>query len=158
VKTCMEFQSDIERMSLDIDYQIYGKGEAELSWADKVMTVESPTNDAVAAAEHFIGKIFDGIQKERLTIGHLKFLLESDTNVQKISFTTMSSSSSVQLALPPTGKIKMLINARVQSSPVILASIIQSALENSQTVFGCKINSTDESIFSPGYPIPTHRF
>jgi G3E family GTPase len=158
MKVCGEFQTERERKSLDIDYQIYSKGESELSWADQVITIESPTKDAVSAAEHFIGNIFDGIQKERLTIGHLKFFVESDAGVQKVSFTTMSSSSSVQLNLPPAGKIKMMVNARIQSSPMMLAAIIESALANSQKVFNCIIKSAGESVFSPGYPMSTHRF
>jgi G3E family GTPase len=154
--TCLNFNSN-SRHSLEIDYDVYARGEAELSWGDKVLTIETENGEAMRLAEILIGDIFDHIQNQRLAIGHLKFYVEANESVQKISFTTMSTSAGVRLNQVRANSIKLLINARVESTPKILESIIQSAVDQISKRFPCKIHSHRESFFSPSFPTPTHR-
>jgi G3E family GTPase len=157
VERCMAFQKVQSRQSLDIDYDQYGQGEADLSWGDKLVTVESPNQNAVEAVEYFIGRIFDEIQRERLAIGHLKFFIKTGIAVQNVSFTTMSTSRSVKLTVPPSFKVDVTINARVQTSPEMLEQIVNAAIEKSAKLFQSDFQSTAQSFFRPGYPSPTHR-
>jgi G3E family GTPase len=141
----------------EIDYDVYGKGEAELAWVDKVIKLNSKRNDAQFISERMIGRIFDHLQQERLTIGHLKFYLESDAGNQKISFTTTSTSSTVRVSLPETKGVTILINARVQTTPHRLVSVIESAMQSVQSQFDCTIAVGKSAAFAPGYPTPAYR-
>jgi G3E family GTPase len=154
--TCLNFNSNA-RHSLEIDYDVYARGEADLSWGDKVLTIETENRDAVRLAEILIGDIFDHIQNQRLAIGHLKFYIEANESVQKVSFTTMSTSANVRLNPVTANNIKLLINARVESTPEMLQSIIQSSVDQISKRFPCKIQLHRESFFSPSFPKPTHR-
>jgi hypothetical protein len=153
---CLNFNSN-SRHSLEVDYDIYGRGEADLSWGDKVLTIQTENGEAVRLAEILIGDIFDHIQNQRLAIGHLKFYVEANESVQKISFTTMSTSAGVRLNPVSSKSVKLLINARVESTPEMLQSIIQSTINKISKRFPCKIHSHRESFFSPSFPTPTHR-
>jgi G3E family GTPase len=153
---CHDFTTS-SRRSLEVDYDMYAAGEGELAWGNNSVTIESANGDAVRAAEHLVGNIFDRLQTERLTVGHLKFLIESNRVVDKVSFTTMSTSRAVRLTLPASRKVNVTINARVQSSAAALSSIVKSAVADTQKRFDCEVKSGRESFFSPKYPTPTHR-
>jgi G3E family GTPase len=154
--TCLNFNSK-SRRSLEIDYDVYARGEADLSWGDKVLTIETENDEAVRLAEILIGDIFDHIQNQRLAIGHLKFYVEANESVQKVSFATMSTSADVRLNAVSSNSVKLLINARVESTPEMLQTIIQSSVDQISKRFLCKIQSHRESFFSPSFPTPTHR-
>lgn len=140
-----------------IDYAVYGKGEAELAWFDKTITLTTERNDAPRMIRLLIGNIFDQLQEQRLMIGHLKFFLESALGSQKISFTTTSTTASVDILLPDTNRVTVLINARVLTSPEELLAIIHTAIDGIRSRFPCKIEEGAEAAFSPGYPSPTYR-
>jgi G3E family GTPase len=146
------------RNPLNMDYEQYAKGEAELAWLDQTLIISTHYENAVSRSGQIIGKIFDRIQEQRLPIGHLKFMLENSHGHEKISFTTMSTSSTVRLKLKDSNLVSMMINARVQSSPETLISVIDSVIaevnRNSDMTIECK----DRSAFVPGYPRPTYRF
>lgn len=151
------FQPSISRTSLEIDYNIYGAGEAELSWCDEVVKIHSHFRNAGAITASIIGNIFDVLQQERLVIGHLKFLLQSGDAQQKISFTTTSTRSAVQVNLPESEEIVLLVNARVQCDPHGLLLIMRNAFVWAEQTFGCQVSFAQASVFRPVFPVPTHR-
>ena len=65
------------RTSLSIDYDIYGDGEARLAWLDENITLRAKNGNAVFITRIIIGAIFDHLQANQFTIGHLKFFLET---------------------------------------------------------------------------------
>jgi G3E family GTPase len=147
-----------KRKSLEIDYGLYGEGEAKLAWADKAFTILSTTENAVFIARYIVGKIIDHLQEQRLFIGHLKCFLESSLASEKISFTTTSTSAHLQLSIPETMELSVLLNARVQTIPETLAAVIGEVIVGAKKQFGCKIIESKESVFTPGKPVPTYRF
>ena len=146
-----------KRKSLAIDYELYGAGEARLAWADKSFTILSKTENAVFIASHILGKIIDHLQEQRLFIGHLKCFLESAVTSEKISFTTTSTSAQFQLSMPETIELSVLLNARVQTIPETLAIVVDTAIADAKSQFGCEIRIVKESVFTPAKPVPTYR-
>jgi G3E family GTPase len=151
------FNNQTIRTSLSLDYDIYGEGEATLAWLDKSITIHTLHSDAAFIAGKIIGNIFDHIQEHHVTIGHLKFFLEAEGWREKISFTTTSTSAHIKKLDCPTNLMKVLINARAQTSPAALEKIINDALTKAERAFGCTIKTEKHSLFTPGYPRPTHR-
>lgn len=144
--------------SLQIDYNVYGVGEAKLAWHDQELEIYSTNNNATQTAADLIGTIFQKIYLNNYPIGHLKFLLNGET---KISFTAISPEKIKKV----TDRIKnkkaafsiLLINARVQTKPEILSQLISEAISDSGAKFNCKIIVKSVASFQPGYPKPTHR-
>lgn len=145
------------RTSLDIDYGIYGEGEARLAWADKEFMIMTEKENAVTVARFIIGRVFDRIQEQRLTIGHLKFFIQSGARNEKVSFTTTSTSSSFRLSMPDSRQLALVVNARIQAEPQVLSNTIDSVINQTVGQFECTITKGKQSVFSPGQPTPTYR-
>jgi len=155
--TVENFSDHRVRKSLSVDYDIYGEGEARLAWLDKSVTINSSRNDAVFIAHKIVGFVFDGIQQQQLPIGHLKFFLKADNWDEKISFTITSTSSNLPHQTKASATVTLLINARVQTEPIILQKLVDDVLLRSEELFDCKLVRNDWKVFKPGYPRPTHR-
>jgi G3E family GTPase len=151
------FTWSAKRNSLEIDYDIYGEGESRLAWLDKSITINAPNGNAVFISSQVIGSIFNRIQEFRYTIGHLKFYIETTAWKEKISFTTTSTHADVKLSHPESDSINILINARVQTEPALLATLIDDVLANAEKAYGCSVVTEKWAVFKPGYPKPVHR-
>jgi len=154
---CYEFNNDSARPTLEIDYDIYGAGEAELAWLDEEIGIVSENNEAVAAGCLLIRKIYDRIVSLGYPIGHLKFLMDNGQKQQKISYTTLAGTDIPELALAETGRVIILINARVQVLPDLLEELVEEAIHETELTTRCQIIEQKLSAFRPGYPRPTHR-
>jgi Ni2+-binding GTPase involved in maturation of urease and hydrogenase len=145
------------RPSLDIDYDIYGAGEAELAWLDEEIGIVTDDSSAGKAAQLFCKKLYDKLSSQGYLIGHLKFLIDDGKKQQKISYTTLPGSDHSDTVNIETDRIVVLINARVQTRPALLQTIMNDALVETEREARCKITEYQFSAFQPGYPRPTHR-
>jgi hypothetical protein len=142
---------------LDIDYEIYGAGEAHLAWLDKTVTIIAVDQNANFLAEQMISSIAHQIQSQRLAIGHLKFFIEANGTTQKISVTSTSRASDIKLADVRAVEATVLVNARVETDPQLLSKIVDQVLVQIQSRYGCTVVNGKWSVFRPGFPRPTHR-
>lgn len=152
-----QFGNSGGRVPLHVDYDVYGEGEAKLAWLDKSISIHAPFGNAVEVAYRIVGNVFDKIQQQNLTIGHLKFFLEANQWREKISFTTTSTRSDLKVKDIPASDAKVLINARVQTEPTHLTKLIDDVCTNVEQLYRCTIQHDKWSAFKPGYPKPTHR-
>jgi len=134
--------------SLDIDYDRYGAGEAKLAWLDQQLTIESPSQNAQAAALSLLSQL----SKCNYPIGHVKGLIDQTT---KVSFT--STGMTADVPIHPAANTSLLINARIQTTPEILSQLIAEAIAATGKAYACTIHTTNASCFQPGFPRPTHR-
>jgi Ni2+-binding GTPase involved in maturation of urease and hydrogenase len=154
IEKCSEITS---RQSLEIDYDVYGDGEAKLAWLDKSISIQTPLGNGAIVARNVIRSVFGSIQRQQYKIGHLKFFLEGEGWSEKISFTAMSTSGEVRIKRDPVFQFTMLINARVQTTPDKLKLIVDEAMDKMKGTDSCVITTNKESVFKPGYPRPVHR-
>lgn len=160
ISTWMEAVKNItgeKRNSLAIDYDIYGDGESKLAWLDKSITVITTDGNAIDVISQIITSIFDQIQSNRIFIGHLKFLVETDTTKEKVSFTTTHTNAKVTLNKHETNFVKLLINARVQTNPEAVEKLVDGILVNAEMRTGCTIANYRWAVFNLEYPRPIHR-
>jgi G3E family GTPase len=57
--------------SIDIDYVMYGKGEANLAWLDEEIEIISSDNSSLEKTYGFIKRLSDDIMNKKLPVGHL---------------------------------------------------------------------------------------
>lgn len=139
--------------SLDINYDKYASGEAMLAYYDGELEIESNNNDAEHIAYDLWSEIVEAVKDNDLPVGHLKCWLNEK---EKISFTA-TTIEPLKINFTPTKKAKLLINARVQTSPAVLESIVLTSIAFLSTEKNCRIHPVEKSSFSPGYPKPVHR-
>jgi len=146
-----------KRTSLEIDYQSYGKGEADLAWLDEEINFSSAKAEAGDCAFRFIENIVIDIQQKQIPIGHLKFLLVNGEQVQKISFTnSIDEDWKKDHTTVSSNLVKLMVNARIETTPELARSIIRNGIE-SVSGNGVVISESNEVAFQPGFPTPTHR-
>jgi len=145
------------RVSLTLDYDTYGEGEAALAWLDESISVTSTQGEAVMLASKIIRSIHKRIQEHHLLIGHLKVFIETEKWQRKISFTSTGSDSLSSIEGQRINWARVLINARVQTEPELLRLIVDAAVARIRQEQGCTIEIEKSSVFKPGYPKPTHR-
>lgn len=139
--------------SLNIDYDIYGTGEAMLAWLDAELEIYSSANDAQQIAAELAQTVYQNIQYANLSIGHLKFLIDDKI---KISYTA-SAEESNSITTHNTSSASVLINARIQTTPAFLSQLIHKAIQQTESENSCSIVKKSFASFQPGYPKPTHR-
>jgi G3E family GTPase len=141
--------------SLQIDYDIYGEGERNLAWHDQEVEIYSTAENAAAEAVKIMNGIYGEINRQKLPVGHLKFLLNGQT---KISFTATSGEEIINNLEVQNGAVAtLLINARVETSPEMLSELIKDVLKERENRNDCKIIIKSTDSFRPGYPKPSHR-
>lgn len=153
-----QFKAAHTRQSLDIDYEVYGKGEGMLAWLDENIEVRSKYDDAPGKSIELAHAINKTINNKKIPVGHLKFLLHDGKQQKKISFTPTNDQIPVATTITnQSSYASLLINARVQTSPDDLRKIVNEALNAIQVQDGYSILVKDALVFSPGFPKPTYR-
>lgn len=147
-----------ERNSLDIDYQRYGTGEAELAWFDQEIEISSDNGDAVELGKELVGMILHETENRRWTIGHLKFIMEANGQTEKISFTTNIKRHDLdKLLILKSSTAKLIINARIETEPEALKQMVAEVVQIIRLKSNASIHELNTSAFKPGFPNPTHR-
>lgn len=146
-----------KRESLEIDYQSYGKGEADLAWLDEEINFSSVKSEAGDCAVRFIENVVSDIQQKQIPVGHLKFLMVNGDQVQKISFTSIIDDEWKKNISPVASNlVKLMVNARIETTPDTAREIIRkgiASVSNNRVV----VSESNEVAFQPGFPTPTHR-
>jgi G3E family GTPase len=145
------------RESLTLDYELYGAGEAELAWLDAEVEISAIENNAFDSGAELIKSIYSRISEDQLPIGHLKFLISDGEHHRKISFTSINKPDFTWKGPVFAGKVKLIINARVQTRPDHLREIVSDSIREVEMKTSSKVFEKEMSSFTPGYPRPTHR-
>jgi hypothetical protein len=63
----------------------------------------------------------------------------------------------VRIHLPESQTVSMLINARIQTDAAKLSVLMEDILTSVEKTYSCSITTENSAVFTPGYPVPTHR-
>jgi Ni2+-binding GTPase involved in maturation of urease and hydrogenase len=118
------------RRVMDVDYDTYAMGEADLGWLNSSLTVTAHLK-AIGMADGLYG------------VANL-----------------VSSFSEPELSLPSRGQAReaqLVVNARVATAPEILTKHVEAAVRDACTARGATATFQQTQSFRPGRPVPTHR-
>lgn len=152
-------QGDFGKKFLDIDYDIYAAGEAELGWLNSSLTISSEAT--VQLDEFLLGvvqKLQAKLKQANLEPAHLKAigLWEGFFGVANL----ISSETSAELSLPSNCAVKqaeVIINARVACDPEELEKHVNEVVEELAAAMNLSYEFRQTQRFRPGRPVPTHR-
>lgn len=155
---CEDYHNSDLRPALNIDYDKYGAGEAELAWLDEEVGIITQDKNTVKTALLLANTIYNKIKICNYPIGHLKFLLDNGKHQTKVSFSSFHDTAyRDQYNIEESERVVLLINARVQTTPKELQEIVSNAIIETENASGGKITEYIVSAFQPGYPRPTYR-
>jgi G3E family GTPase len=147
------------RKILDMDYDTYARGEAELGWLNaSIALVARKETDWEGFARELICRIQQGLASHNAEIGHLKLLISGQEGQVAANVTNIREMPMVQSSLRMgSGAVSLIINTRALIEPQLLQSIVQRLV---RSVAGETIEVTESNMqsFKPAYPQPTHRF
>jgi Ni2+-binding GTPase involved in maturation of urease and hydrogenase len=145
---------------MELDYDIYAAGEAELGWLNSSLKVSA---DAAFDLDELLLGIIKTLDQafDRLGVepAHLKTIGLTDDGIYAVA-NLVSSFSPPELSLPSRAKVKeaqVIVNARVATLPDVLQREVHAALEQVCRAHGARLSIQQTQSFQPGRPVPTHR-
>lgn len=156
----LDQRGDFGRKVLDIDYDIYAEGEAELGWLNSSMSVTASQSFALDdLLLEIVERLSDRLSVAGFEAAHLKTigLWEGFFGVANL----ISSDTVPELSLPSNCEVKevdVIVNARVACDPVELQSLVTTVVTEACQARGATVEFRQTQSFRPGRPQPTHRF
>ena len=156
----LKIEGDYGRRILDIDYDTYADGEAELGWLNSSVQV---TAEDEFDLDHLLLEIVQKLQAALAAIpaeaAHLKAigLWEGFFGVANL----VSSETGAELSLPSNCKAKtaeLVVNARVACAPDVLEKLVIAVVSEVVEAADAAFEFRKTQSFRPGRPEPTHRF
>ncbi len=150
------------RKILDIDYDIYAEGEAELGWLNASVLRRG---EAVRELDKLLRRqssvnCEDSFHRSSASeVAHLKAI-----GLQDLSFgvaNLVSTGSQVELSLPSNQNVTsadVIVNARAAGDPAELEKQVRTTVAEVCKTHGCKSEVRTMQSFRPGRPMPTHRY
>jgi Fe2+ transport system protein B len=144
---------------MEVDYDIYAEGEAELGWlnAQASLSATSPFSLDQFVLQ-LIERIGVALHARSAEVAHLKAIGIVD---EKYAVANLVSSTSVPVLSIGSGEMTLsadlVINARVAAEPDSLTETIQTTLHDLCSEFGIQYVMNTLQCFKPGRPVPTHR-
>jgi G3E family GTPase len=160
VQELLNQQGNFGRKILDIDYDTYAEGEAELGWLNTSVRVSA---DQPFDLDRMLLDVVDGIKKSLAGSGaevaHLKAigLWEGFFGVANL----VHSGGEAALSLPSRCQVKetdLIVNARVAIDPAVLQQHVEKVINAVCAKLSAEQSDAKTQSFRPGRPTPTHRY
>lgn len=156
----LDQQGEFGGRILEIDYDTYAEGEAELGWLNSTAKV--------SAAEPFrldgllldvLERLHGSLKGRGAEVAHLKAIGLSDGLFGVANL--VSSGTRPELSAPSGSAVReadVIVNARVAVDPDLLRSEVESAVRAACAASGAAAAFGNTQSFRPGRPQPTHRY
>lgn len=147
------------RRILELDYDTYAEGEAELGWLNASLTlVADAPIELDSLLLDVVTRLSAALADRQAETAHLKVigLWEGFFGVANL----VSSQSRPELSLPSNCRSRaasMIVNARVALDPPTLEREVRAAVAAACSHFGAEPTWNVVQSFRPGRPVPTHR-
>lgn len=168
LRTLAAWAAPLPEGPLDVDYDRYIAGAAQMAWLDETVTLN--TSEALGTAEalssagarptvvDLIDAIVGTLRELGAPVGHLKFFVAGGGRHGKLSFLALDEAGAPAdwaAAIPPLGATATVtINARVQTGADTLRERVQGALVRTLEDADVSYHVTSPSAFSPQVPRP----
>ena len=160
VTELLEQDGDFGRRILEIDYDTYAEGEAELGWLNSSVRVTAESEFALdELLLDIVARLKVRLDEAGAEAAHLKTigLWEGFFGVANL----VSSTTQPELSLPSNCKVKavdVIVNARVACDPESLEVLVRDCVNEACKAVVAEAEFRQTQSFRPGRPVPTHRF
>jgi G3E family GTPase len=155
----LEQQGQFGTRMMEVDYEIYAEGEAELGWLNSQfrLTAQKPIDlDAFLVA--LVSSLQAQLTAEQAEIAHLKAIGMADGNYAVAN--SVSSFTECELSLASQAAVtqaEVVVNARVAVAPERLEQVVRAQIAAICQQFSGTATVETLQSFRPGRPVPTHR-
>jgi G3E family GTPase len=155
----LEQRGAFGRKLLDIDYDTYAEGEAELGWVNGSAHI---TGMQPFAVDELLLDVLNRLEEALKGLGevaHLKAIGLGETSFGVANL--VSSGVRPELSLPSRGQtqeLDLIVNARAAADPERIAEEVRGAVGDACDQRVAKVEFRALQYFRPGRPQPTHRY
>ncbi len=155
----LDRRGEAGKQIIDVDYDVYAEGEAELGWLNAQFVIEGTEPfeiDSFLVA--LATRIQSSLEGDANEIAHLKVIANCDGLFGVVN--VISSDTPPVLSVPAKGtgnRVELTINARVAMDPDGLASVVEGSLHSLGEERSLAVILRTLQCFRPGRPVPTHR-
>jgi Ni2+-binding GTPase involved in maturation of urease and hydrogenase len=146
---------------LDIDYQIYGEGEALLGWLNATVRLDGASFDGNVWLRDLASRVQSGLDAHGVEIAHLKMTLSpGDEGGDLAVLNQVRSEQSAELSHQLMDDVDggaLIVNLRAEGDPDLLSTVVARALAETAAAHAVTHRVEHEEHFRPGQPNPTHR-
>ena len=149
------------RKILDIDYDTYAEGEAELGWLNASVALSS---DESFSLDDMLSAVMAGLHEAVKKVGgevaHLKVIGTDDGGAFGVA-NLVSTDSEPVLSLPSGAKPRsadLIVNARVAIDPDLLEAEVKRIVTSVCSTMRISATFRQSQSLRPGRPTPTHRY
>lgn len=156
----LDQRGEFGRRILDIDYDTYAEGEAELGWLNSSVRVTAPAEFSLdGLLLDIVTSLRDALAESGAEPAHLKTigLWEGFYGVANL----ISSDTPPELSLPSNCSVQecdLVVNARVACDPDVLREQVERVVRQVCAEHIATPEFRQTQSFRPGRPVPTHRF
>lgn len=155
----LEQRGQFGRRVMDVDYDVYAEGEAELGWLNGQFEVHSSSEFSLDdVLMQLISQLHQRLLSSSAEAAHLKVIGLCDGSYAVANLVSnalgpeLSLSSSTQ-----TPVASIVVNARVATDPEQLERIVREEMNRVCESIGAQASVVTMQSFRPGRPVPTHR-
>lgn len=145
------------RPTMEIDYQLYGEGEALLGWLNATLRLDAAEElDGNAWTENFARALQGRLAAAGAEVAHLKMTLAPSTGLGDLALVNLVDRDLVpELAerlSAPVRQGQLVVNLRAEAEPEILSAALEEEVAHHR-----ELHLEHLERFAPGQPQPTHR-
>lgn len=145
---------------LEIDYDIYAKGEAQLGWLNGMFSVTGQVRNVSQFCESLVIQLLDRFILDSAEVAHLK--LWAEDNDQYIKISSVSNARGFETDVLSSTEwhceqFLICLNVRVNLKDSKLKEIISSVTKLICNQYKVEISIDKMNCFAPSRPNPTHR-
>ncbi len=156
----LDQQGNFGQKILNIDYDIYAEGEAELGWLNSTVRVSAAKPfDLDALLLNLISRLRGEFVRSGAEVAHLKVIGLSDVSFGVANLVSSRTEPELSLASQSrTPTAEVIVNARVAADPAALEGHVRQTVEAVCAGQGAQAAFASMQRFRPGRPQPTHRY
>ncbi len=152
-------QGAFGKRTMDVDYDIYAEGEAELGWLNcqGSIAAETPLD-----LDRFLIELLERLHRAMVTmdveVAHLKAIGMAEGAYAVSNLVSNSEVPVLSLRSDWQGAAAdFVVNARVAISPEELEALVRSSISDQANAVFATADIRALQCFRPGRPVPTHR-
>jgi Ni2+-binding GTPase involved in maturation of urease and hydrogenase len=156
----LDQQGNFGRRILDIDYDTYAEGEAELGWLNCLAQVRAaaPLNVDDLLLD-VVRRLQASLAAEAAEIAHLKVIGLADGAFGVANLVSSKTQPELSLRSHASAKeFELIVNARVAMDPLKLTEHVRRAVDEGGRARQAAVDLGKTQSFRPGRPQPTHRY
>jgi len=157
---CLEAKRACRDRMMDVDYDVYAEGEAELGWLNCTAAVNARGDrfEMNSLVRQLVNAVATRLAARNAEVAHLKVLVEN--NDSSAIANLVATDVDVELSVAShasTFDATVVVNARVVCDPLDLEAVISDAFNAVGRHSNLDFKIGEVQRFRPGRPVPTHR-